>query len=58
MNDITGLVAFSSLPMLLVFAFSFVTPGAGMILSLRNEIMLALALPSVAHAGTRFISQH
>lgn len=51
MNDLVGLLSFSAIPMLLVAAFSSVTPGIGAILSLRNEIMLALALPSVANAG-------
>jgi ABC-type Mn2+/Zn2+ transport system permease subunit len=51
MNDLAGLVSFSAIPMLMVAAFSLVIPGMGAALSLRNEIMLALALPSVANAG-------
>jgi ABC-type Mn2+/Zn2+ transport system permease subunit len=51
MGDFAALLGFSALPLLLVSAFSLVTPGIGAMLALRNEIMLALALPSVAHAG-------
>jgi ABC-type Mn2+/Zn2+ transport system permease subunit len=51
MGDFIALLGFSALPLLLVSAFSLVTPGIGAMLALRNEIMLALALPSVAHAG-------
>ena len=46
-----SLIGFSAAPMLTVASFSLVSPVIGAMLSLRNEIMLALALPSIANAG-------
>jgi zinc transport system permease protein len=51
MSDFFAILSFSIIPLLLVSAFSLLTPAMGAVLALRNEIMLALALPSVANAG-------
>ncbi len=51
MADFIALLSFSFLPLVLVVTFSIVTPAIGAVLAIRNEMMLALALPSVANAG-------
>jgi zinc transport system permease protein len=51
MNEILDTLSFAVIPLVLVTMISLVLPGVGAILNLRNEIMLALALPSVANAG-------
>jgi ABC-type Mn2+/Zn2+ transport system permease subunit len=51
MSDFLALLSFSVLPLVLITAFSFLTPAMGAVLAIRNEMMLALALPSVANAG-------
>jgi hypothetical protein len=53
-SEFLEVLTFSILPFVMVLAFSFVVPGMGAILALRNEIMLALALPSVANALLSF----
>jgi len=55
MDNFTGLLAFSIVPLLLVVATASVAPAAGALLALRNEIMLALALPSVANAAMALV---
>lgn len=54
MSDFVSTLSFSILPFLLVISFALVTPAMGAVLTLRNEIMLALALPSVANAAMAF----
>lgn len=51
MAEFATSLSFSFLPLVLVAAFSAVTPGMGAVLAIRNEMMLALALPSIANAG-------
>ena len=51
MTDFLALLSFSFLPLVLVITFSTLTPAMGALLAIRNEMMLALALPSVANAG-------
>lgn len=51
MTDFLLLLSFSICPLMFVFVFSILTPAIGSVLTIRNEIMLALALPSVANAG-------
>jgi len=51
MTEFLSLLSFSLLPLMLVVTFSIVTPAMGAVLTIRNEIMLALALPSVANAS-------
>ncbi len=55
MDSLISLLAFSIVPLLLVIATAAVIPATGALLSLRNEIMLALALPSVANAATALV---
>lgn len=54
MDNYLTTLSFSLLPLILVAAFSLVLPAMGAILAIRNEIMLALALPSIANAGMAF----
>lgn len=51
MADFLNVLSFSILPLALVALFSILTPSMGGVLAIRNEMMLALALPSVANAG-------
>jgi len=51
MAEYLSLLSFSILPLALVAVFSILTPSMGAVLAIRNEMMLALALPSVANAG-------
>ncbi len=51
MNEFIASLSFSALSLALISAFSILTPSMGAILAIRNEMMLALALPSVANAG-------
>jgi zinc transport system permease protein len=51
MNSFTTTLSFSLLPLVLVTVFSLLLPSMGAVLAVRDEIMLALALPSIANAG-------
>jgi len=54
MSSFLEILSFSILPLILVLSFALIVPGMGAVLTLRNEIMLALALPSIANAGMAF----
>jgi len=51
MGNFLASFSFSLLPLTLVIMFSLLMPAMGTVLVIRDEIMLALALPSVANAG-------
>jgi len=51
MGDFSEVLLFSLMPLFMTISVSLLTPVIGAVLSIRNEIMLALALPSLANAG-------
>lgn len=51
MSEFFSSLSYSALALMLVAGFSAVTPALGAMLAIRNETMLALALPSIASAA-------